>query len=372
MNELAKWQLDAETKLLQLHSNLRKTPCERRTEEFFNQKTREAEEIQNQVENNQKLINELASENSTHEYFTTNRYKQISKNILQFFDTLNKMSEAQKGQKNVIPKEINGLDELIFSLSKDINDALNKDLKPEQYKLRAKLYESRLAAIQEQHIIQTGVLRDFNQNESQLSKSMDELIDGIAMLYEKAKENVKETPLSHDIATPNNACNKLILPKLMIPKFDGSYLKWQSFHDMFYNMVHTQQLPQIEKFIHLKGHVSGEAERIINHYQLTEANYTAAWSALIDRYDNKRVICSTLLDQIMHLPNATDHSTIKHIKQLHDVTSEVLAGLQNLNIDISSTPFFCTLLSKNLIKPLICYMNKHLKIQRSSRLCQAS
>ena len=38
----------------------------------------------------------------------------------------------------------------------------------------------------------------------------------------------------------------------------------------------------------------------------------------------------------MVLPNASEQSTINQIKQLHDVTSEVLASLKNMNIDISS------------------------------------
>ena len=69
-----------------------------------------------------------------------------------------------------------------------------------------------------------------------------------------------------------DATKKLILHKLVIPKFDGSYLKWQSFYDMFVNMIHMQRISSIEKFIHLKGHVEGEAAKIISHYYLTEAN----------------------------------------------------------------------------------------------------
>ena len=47
-------------------------------------------------------------------------------------------------------------------------------------------------------------------------------------------------------------------------------------------------------------------------------------------------IVSNLLDQIMSIPMASDQSTIKQIKLPHDVTCEVLAGLSNLNIDIST------------------------------------
>jgi len=45
----------------------------------------------------------------------------------------------------------------------------------------------------------------------------------------------KETTKS----SPTNAVqNALHYPKIAIPRFDGDYLKWQQFHDIFKKMIH--------------------------------------------------------------------------------------------------------------------------------------
>lgn len=71
----------------------------------------------------------------------------------------------------------------------------------------------------------------------------------------------------------------------------------------------------------MKNYLSGEAERIISHYQLTGANYIFAWRALTDMYNNIRTISNFTLS------SGSDQPTIKHIKQIHDVVPEVLASL---------------------------------------------
>jgi len=61
-------------------------------------------------------------------------------------------------------------------------------------------------------------------------------------------------------SSPTNADqNALHYPKVAIPKFDGDYLKWQQFHNIFKKMIHESTLPTIQKLWYLKTNVIGEA-----------------------------------------------------------------------------------------------------------------
>lgn len=53
--------------------------------------------------------------------------------------------------------------------------------------------------------------------------------------------------------------NVLPLPKITIPKFDGDYLKWPAFADLFSQLVVNQNIPAVQKIWYLKANVTGEA-----------------------------------------------------------------------------------------------------------------
>ena len=132
MNDLAKQQLDAEAKLTQFLTNLRKTPIERRTLDFLDQKEIEVQDF----DTTHKLIEELEIKNTSHEHFTSNRYKNITRITRLISATLKKISDEIQPQER-IPKRLQELNKLIMSLLADINNSLSKD------QLRAKLFETR-------------------------------------------------------------------------------------------------------------------------------------------------------------------------------------------------------------------------------------
>ncbi|XP_075155734.1 uncharacterized protein LOC142229085 [Haematobia irritans] len=99
-------------------------------------------------------------------------------------------------------------------------------------------------------------------------------------------------------------------------------------------MIHEQDIPAIQKMWYLKANLSGEAERLIRHLDLTEGNYTTAWNTLKDRYDNKRVLVSTILQKLFGWGNLTAES--KSLKKFHDVLNESLSAMTNIGINIDN------------------------------------
>ncbi|XP_037930296.1 uncharacterized protein LOC119665037 [Teleopsis dalmanni] len=92
------------------------------------------------------------------------------------------------------------------------------------------------------------------------------------------------------------------LPKVTILKFDGDYLTWGQFNDLFTEMIHKQQLPNAQKMWYLKGSLSGEEKGLVRHLSITNENYQAAWNLLQERYHNKRIIVATIIQRILSQP----------------------------------------------------------------------
>lgn len=76
---------------------------------------------------------------------------------------------------------------------------------------------------------------------------------------------------------PQNNQSKVKLPKISLPNFSGSYHTWMSFENRFSNLIHAnacvENVENVEKLEYLKSCVTGEAERTIQRFQVTDQNY---------------------------------------------------------------------------------------------------
>jgi hypothetical protein len=88
------------------------------------------------------------------------------------------------------------------------------------------------------------------------------------------------------------------LPKIQLPTFSGRYEDWTTYQDLFTALVHNTRLTNVQKLHYLKTSVSGEAEILLRHIQITEDNYTQAWELLKNRFGNKRMIVHSVLKKL--------------------------------------------------------------------------
>lgn len=99
----------------------------------------------------------------------------------------------------------------------------------------------------------------------------------------------------------------------------------------------------------LENSLSGEAGNLIKHFASTGENFDAAWFMLLERYNNKRLLVSKLVNELTTTPGGT---SMDNVKKLHDTTQECLLALQNLQIDTSTwDPLLLPLLLKKLDQP---------------------
>lgn len=130
--------------------------------------------------------------------------------------------------------------------------------------------------------------------------------------------------------------NEFRLPTINIPTFCGDYSSWPSYKNSFQHLVaNNQTLSNLQRLHYLKDSLSGEAKKLVQNYDIVEANYAAAWDKLLLRYDNKRLLIKNHLKTLLHQPSQSKE-TAAHLRLLIDTTTDSMNGLRTLKIETTN------------------------------------
>ena len=146
---------------------------------------------------------------------------------------------------------------------------------------------------------------------------------------------------NHSLPPPNSKLDKI---KLKI--FYGAYEEWQSYWETFESLVHNTNLSVINKFTYLKNYVRGEAQKVINGYSLTSANYENAIRHLNKRFGRTdRIIQSHILSLLgdISVKISSSSNKAKYIAALwnfYDTAIVHIRSLEGLGIQGSSVEIF--------------------------------
>lgn len=131
-------------------------------------------------------------------------------------------------------------------------------------------------------------------------------------------------------AKSGGTCNhniKFHLPKINIPKFDGSYQNWLEFRDTFTSMIHdVEDIDNISKFHYLRASLHGSAAVVIKNLDFSKDNYTTAWQLLLDRYDNSRLLVQNHVQALFNVDSIPKESS-KCLRYLIDITNKNIRAL---------------------------------------------
>lgn len=152
-------------------------------------------------------------------------------------------------------------------------------------------------------------LRKLSEKQNQTQVGIKELIESLKCISDR-KMDIK-------------------LPKIDLPTFDGNFDKWIEFRDLFISMVHSKQITSVEKMQYLKFHLSSQAADVIKHLKISEANYDTAWTLLMSRYDNKKILINNYIKKFLALKKVEQDSA-NELKNLLDSSKEILYSLRNL------------------------------------------
>lgn len=124
--------------------------------------------------------------------------------------------------------------------------------------------------------------------------------------------------------------SQLRLPKVDLPKFNGSCENWMAFHDIYISLIHdNQSLSDIQKFHYLLSALSGEAARAIHSLEISSANYGTAWNLIKQRYENKKINIKKHVLAILEMPHVQKESCY-HLRELSDNMASHVTVLNQL------------------------------------------
>jgi len=345
---IAKRQYELGVEINQINENCRKAPKDRRTSQFYATKIQKLQQIGEEFFKNNALLLALKEQNKDNDYFTNDYFNttnglliEITKKLeRQAMDLVDQEGGAAKPKDDnaefIKRKLVRNIKALLEVLNRTIDDIAN-----EQQQEHPQVYYSIKAAVLERHMV------DLTQNNAALWEITDETqVEGYTLQtyyeveskVEAALINLQQNISTDPVNTTLNRSNEqqptsVKLPRISLPTFNGEYLQWASFKDLFVEVVHNANISDAQRMQYLTQSLKDEPKNLIKHLPSTGNNYAAAWSILTSRYDNKRLIVSTLLNKLMSQPAVKSDSPAT-MKSLHDITKECLHGLKTQGLPI--------------------------------------
>lgn len=138
------------------------------------------------------------------------------------------------------------------------------------------------------------------------------------------------------------------VPKLTLPKFDGTQEKWRSFYSVFKSAIENNtQMSKSLKLYHLKTLVENKAIDMIADLDDTDDNFDEALKLLKDKYDNIRRLVRRHYKIMNDFPRLKK-DTAAGIGELIDVFKQNIRALNNLGEPTQSwdVPIIEMILSK--------------------------
>lgn len=120
------------------------------------------------------------------------------------------------------------------------------------------------------------------------------------------------------------------LPRIDIPKFNGTPSDWLSFKDLFTFLVSANPtLSSVEKLQYLKTSLTGSAAHLLKNVTFTADNFQKAWEALISFYENKRLLVNAALQSLLSLKRMNKESA-SEMEQLYTNITQTYRTLETL------------------------------------------
>lgn len=145
-----------------------------------------------------------------------------------------------------------------------------------------------------------------------------------------APQSTGESSHNH-MSMPVSRETRVKLPKIELPVFSGGYEDWYTFHDTFDKLIHSNDnLKDIEKFHYLRSSLKDKASEIIQSIEVTTDNYQEAWTAIRERFDNKRWIIQKHVKAIFEASALSRENPVA-LCDLVDTIRKHLRALKALN-----------------------------------------
>ena len=182
---------------------------------------------------------------------------------------------------------------------------------------------------------------DVDAAESKYEATFNAFVNCLSLINEKLHnfETVaksKESTPTNNVNSADNFCHNLTLPPCDTDIFEGDYLSWPTFRDLFTAVyINNSRLSNIERLCHLVRKTNGEAREIVSKCPLTNQGFDVAWRNLREAYDNPRMLVNNQLKTLFGLP-FLDKETSVGLKSLQRGINGCLTAMSTYDISTRS------------------------------------
>ncbi|PZC75621.1 hypothetical protein B5X24_HaOG205897, partial [Helicoverpa armigera] len=327
-----------------LSTNIKKDSAIRKTAEYIRKRLVNLEELWDEFENNHKKLTVFCD--NKHEYFQSGVYLSVKELYAATCALLMDITSTETVAKQGTSSQGEG-DEL-HNVSTEEKGTLSKtDELISQQRTNFRAFSRVVRGIDINIISEKWELQDKLQMVQARWKTIDDLhwqIDnlliGTEVDYEQEyveHENIYETTkrqLNQKLSHTSH--QQQTMPKVEIPAFNGNYAQWPTFMDLYSEAIHNNPfLSKTQKLQYLKGKLKGEAERLVQHLNVSAENYDACWDILTRRYNNIQLLFTKQIQIFLSQPVVHHHSA-QELKNLHDTTLETIHAIRNLGVDTTT------------------------------------
>lgn len=143
---------------------------------------------------------------------------------------------------------------------------------------------------------------------------------------------------------------QLKLDSIKLPTFSGDLTEWTTFKELFTQLVHENpKFSNVLKMYLLLENLKGQARETIRGYNLTNANYEAAWGDLTNRYDRTDDMIQEYIRKFLEIPAIIGRATFWKLRQIVDKTNQMMRALPGLGATVSHwDPFILLVVTTKL------------------------
>lgn len=139
---------------------------------------------------------------------------------------------------------------------------------------------------------------------------------------------IQTAPHPQQAATASDMQAKL--PKLVITKFDGSFMDWPRFWGQFLETIDKTSVAAITKFSYLRELLDTKAKRTVEALPFTPEGYNRAKSILLEKFGKESEIVKAYTKEILDLPTLPNGNP-KKICEFGEKLTYCVQALQTMN-----------------------------------------
>ena len=120
---------------------------------------------------------------------------------------------------------------------------------------------------------------------------------------------IKQREKHRTVADISSTNNRIKLPSVSLPKFNGKFSDWLSFEKSFKQLLQTHDdLTEMEKFLYLQSCLEGPASAAVESIEFDENCYQEAWKVLEGKFKNSKLITDLEIRNILQIKKLSDKS----------------------------------------------------------------